>query len=51
MATFIAKQVLYAGKLVQPGEEFEVELTEGLLPPPAEVATPKDAPDPKPKKA
>lgn len=41
MATYIAKQLLYHDRLVQPGEEYELDLPEGVNPPPAEVAVPK----------
>ena len=44
--TYIAKQTLYAGRIVQEGEEFEVELLEGQLPPPLGVAVPKEVDEP-----
>lgn len=46
MATYIAKQTLYAGRIVQAGEEYEIELLEGQLPPPVEVAVPKEVEEP-----
>jgi hypothetical protein len=39
--TYIAKVTLYAGRIVQAGEEYELELPEGQLPPPEDVAVPK----------
>lgn len=42
MATYIAQVLLEnAGRLVQPGEEYDLTLPEGVSAPPEEVAVPK----------
>ena len=42
MATYIAKIALFNGlRVVNPGEEYELELLEGQNPPPEDVAVPK----------
>ncbi len=38
MAIYIAIQQVYTNHLVNPGEEFEIELAEGQEPPPVSVA-------------
>lgn len=43
MATYIAKKRLYTPEgIVEDGQEFELELPDGINPPPADVAVPMD---------